>query len=86
MRRAEAKKKARRLNDAPSNKTYGNCMLVIHCSQKRCAGNRTNAGFLLVAGFQQEKLYTFYPQTLVECLGIFFEPSRRCAKQGQSSR
>jgi hypothetical protein len=55
-RRAQAKKKARRLSDAPSNKTYGNCMLVIHCSQKRPAGNRANAGFLVVAGFQQQKL------------------------------
>jgi hypothetical protein len=70
-RRAEAKKKARRSNDAPSNKTYGNCMLVVHCSQKRRPGNRTNAGFLLVAGFQQEMLCTIYPQSLVEGLGIF---------------
>ena len=27
-RRAEAKKKARRKIDAPSNKTFGNCLLV----------------------------------------------------------
>ena len=33
-RRVEAKKKARRMNDAPSNKTYGNCLLGLHCSQK----------------------------------------------------
>ena len=34
LRRAEDKKKARRINDAPSNKTYGNCLLGPHCSQK----------------------------------------------------
>jgi len=43
MRRAEAKKKARPRDDAPSNKTYGNCLLGFHCSQKDPAGNRAIA-------------------------------------------
>jgi hypothetical protein len=60
-------------------------MLVIHCSQKRPAGNRANAGFVLVAGFQQEKLCTFYQQTPVERLGIFSAPLLRCVKQGQTT-
>jgi len=42
-RRAEDKKKARRMTDAPSNKTYGNCLLGLHCSQKRPAASRANA-------------------------------------------
>jgi len=33
-RRVEAKKKARRNGDAPSNKTFGNCLLGFDCSQK----------------------------------------------------
>jgi len=41
--RAASKKKARRKPDAPSNKTYGNCLLGLHCSQKHPAGNRANA-------------------------------------------
>jgi hypothetical protein len=40
--RAASKKKARRNIDAPSNKTYGNCLLGLHCSQKHPAGNRAN--------------------------------------------
>jgi hypothetical protein len=57
---AEAKKKARRINDAPSNKTYGNCLLGFHCSQKSRAANRAVARFLVVAGCQQDKLSTRY--------------------------
>jgi hypothetical protein len=41
--RAEAKKKARRKDDAPSNKTYGNCLLGFHCSEKHPAESRANA-------------------------------------------
>jgi hypothetical protein len=37
------KKKARRIFDAPSNKTYGNCLLGFHCSQKAPAENRAVA-------------------------------------------
>ena len=63
-RQVVVKKKARRKIDAPSNKTYGNCMLVGHCNQKRTAGNRANAAFLLVADCQQGKLFTMYSQSL----------------------
>jgi hypothetical protein len=52
--RAATKKKARRRDDAPSNKTYGNCLLGFHCSQKHPAETRANACFPLVAGYQQE--------------------------------
>jgi hypothetical protein len=55
-RRAEAKKKARRIIDAPSNKTFGNCLLVIHCSQKNPAANRAVARFVVVARGQHEKI------------------------------
>jgi hypothetical protein len=41
--RAEAKKKARPRGDAPSNKTYGNCLLGFHCSQKDPAQSRAIA-------------------------------------------
>ena len=42
-RRAVGKKKARQKTDAPSNKTYGNCLLGIHCSHKDRPENRANA-------------------------------------------
>jgi hypothetical protein len=54
--RAATKKKARRKDDAPSNKTYGNCLLGLHCSQKHPAETRANACFPLVAGYQQQKV------------------------------
>ena len=82
MRRAEAKKKARRTNDAPSNKTYGNCLLGFHCSQKGPAANRAIAGFIVVAACQQEKLSTCYPQTLVDVLGTV--SLRACHCQNRS--
>jgi hypothetical protein len=44
-RRAEDKKKARRMVDAPSNRTFGNCLLGFHCSQKDWPGNRASACF-----------------------------------------
>jgi len=43
QRRAGAKKKARQRTDAPSNKTYGNCLLGFHCSHKHRPENRANA-------------------------------------------
>jgi hypothetical protein len=54
--RAATKKKARPREDAPSNKTYGNCLLGFHCSQKDSAESRANACFPLVAGSQQESI------------------------------
>jgi hypothetical protein len=56
--------------DAPSNKTYGNCLLGLHCSHKNPAANRAVAGFLVVARRQHERLYTTYPQMPVERLGV----------------
>ena len=84
QRRAEAKKKARRMSDAPSNKTYGNCLLGLHCSQKHLAENRAVARFPLVAGHQQQISFTAYPQLLVDDLGIVPLPAecvQRSAKQ-----
>lgn len=63
-RRAEAKKKARRSGDVPSNRTFGNCLLGFHCSQNDRAGTRANAGFPAVAGVQQQKLCTAYLQSV----------------------
>jgi hypothetical protein len=77
-RRAAAKKKARRTIDAPSNKTIGNCLLGFHCSQKSWAANRAVARFLVVAGCQQDKSSTSYPQTLVDVLGIVSRARIRC--------
>jgi hypothetical protein len=37
------KKKARQSADAPSNKTYGNCLLGLHCSHKVWPQNRAIA-------------------------------------------
>ncbi|MEP7056689.1 MAG: hypothetical protein ABI809_02815 [Caldimonas sp.] len=70
----EDKKKARRMIDAPSNKTYGNCLLGLHCIHKNSAGDRAVAGFLLVARGQQEKLSTDCQQRAVEDLGVIFRP------------
>jgi hypothetical protein len=78
------KKKARRMSDAPSNKTYGNCLLGLHCSHKTPAGNRTVARFLVVAGGPQEKFYTAYPQHPVEQLGVISEGLPICAKPDPS--
>jgi hypothetical protein len=72
------KKKARRINDAPSNKTIGNCLLGFHCSQKRLAANRANAAFIVVAVHQHGKSSTGYPQSLVDVLGIVSTTSGRC--------
>jgi hypothetical protein len=80
-RRAEAKKKARRINDAPSNKTYGNCLLGLHCIQKGPAANRAIARFLAVAGHQHEKSSTGYPQLLVDVMGIVSAHRFRCLIQ-----
>jgi hypothetical protein len=77
--RAEAKKKARRINDAPSNKTYGNCLLGLHCIQKRPAANRAVARFSAVADRQHEKPCTGYPQMLVDGLGIVSAQRFRCS-------
>ena len=66
----EDKKKARRMSDAPSNKTYGNCLLGFHCIQKTPAGDRAVAGFLAVARRQQEKLSPACSQSAVERLGV----------------
>jgi hypothetical protein len=41
--RAANKKKARQRTDAPSNKTYGNCLLGFHCSHKGRPENRAVA-------------------------------------------
>lgn len=83
-RRAEAKKKARRINDAPSNKTYGNCLLGLHCIQKGPAANRAIARFLVVAGHQHEKSSTGYPQMLVDVMGIVSVRRFRCSIQQSS--
>jgi hypothetical protein len=63
-RSAGLKLKKRRVqkDDAPSNRTFGNCLLEVHCSQKDRPGTRANAAFPAVAGFRQEKLYTEYQQ------------------------
>ena len=53
-RRVEAKKKARRNGDAPSNKTFGNCLLGFYCSQKASAENPAIPVFTVVASRQQE--------------------------------
>jgi hypothetical protein len=58
------KKKARRISDAPSNKTFGNCLLVIHCSQNNPAENRAAARFVVVARGQQE----IYQHVIHNCL------------------
>jgi len=60
--RAGSKKKARPRGDAPSNRTFGNCLLGDHSNQKDPAGTRANACFPAVAVRQQEKSSTSYPQ------------------------
>jgi hypothetical protein len=41
--RPNGKKKARPMGDAPSNRTFGNCLLEVHCSQKDRPGTRAIA-------------------------------------------
>jgi hypothetical protein len=65
----QTKKKARLREDAPSNKTYGNCLLGFHCSHATLAATRINPGFFVVAGHQQGNPSTIYPQTPVDALG-----------------
>jgi hypothetical protein len=77
----ETKKKARRINDAPSNKTFGNCMLVLHCSQKKLAANRAVARLCVVAVRQHANPSTGYPQILVDGLGIVSVLRFRCENQ-----
>src|SRR5574337_1256760 len=55
--RARHKKKARRMVDVPSNRTFGNCLLGLHCSQKDRAGTRASARFAAVAGCQQRNVF-----------------------------
>jgi len=57
------------MSDAPSNKTYGNCLLGFHCSQCDPAATRANSRYFVVAGYQHEFLSTVYPQTPVDVLG-----------------
>ena len=77
---SERKKKARRISDAPSNKTYGNCLLGLHCSQKTRAETAPLLDFSPLQCRQQEKLSTAYPQTLVDVLGIVSRRSDYVAK------
>jgi hypothetical protein len=48
---------------------FGNCLLVVHCSQNNRAANRAIARFLVVVSDQQENLYTVCPQMVVDGLG-----------------
>jgi hypothetical protein len=41
----QLKKRRVEMLDAPSNRTFGNCLLGPHCSQKDLAGTRADAGF-----------------------------------------
>jgi hypothetical protein len=84
--RAEAKKKARRNGDAPSNKTYGNCLLGFHCSQKDRAESRANPCFQAVAGRQQAKSSTAYPQTDAGSRSDRHGPSMSRAERRKTTR
>jgi hypothetical protein len=59
---AEAKKKARPMGDAPSNRTFGNCLLGLHCSQNESPGTRVIAGVPAVAAIRQQNLSTSHQQ------------------------
>jgi hypothetical protein len=61
-----SKKRRVQNGDAPSNRTFGNCLLGVHCSQKLPPGSRANAGFPAVAGRQQENQSTSCPQAWVQ--------------------
>jgi hypothetical protein len=45
-------------------------MLGLHCSQKPPAASRIFIGFDVVAGCQQQKLSTTYPQDALNILGM----------------
>ena len=55
---ASCKLKKRRVQrgDAPSNRTFGNCLLGIHCSQKHLPGSRVVVGFQARCGKITEKV------------------------------
>jgi hypothetical protein len=85
----ESKKRHVQMADAPSNKTYGNCLLGLHSSQKHRPETRANAQFPAVAGHQQRILTTAYPQDPVGSLwsksGCGESPTIR-SKEGGSTR
>jgi hypothetical protein len=83
--RAADKKKARQIEDAPSNKTFGNCMLGLHCSQKPPAASRIFTGFGVVARCQQRKLSTTYQQVAVDILGMTGDGAKRCQDRAKSA-
>jgi len=69
------KKRRVQESDAPSNRTFGNCLLGCHSIPKDLAGTRASTSFPAVAGIRQEqfihKLSTAsqgYPKTLLEPL------------------
>jgi Holliday junction resolvase-like predicted endonuclease len=85
---AKDEKKARRRVDAPSNKTLWQLLLGFHSSHSLPAGTRTNTRFFLVAGYQQGKPSTAYPQSGVDGLGTDFKDVTarqniiKCTRQG----
>jgi Holliday junction resolvase-like predicted endonuclease len=84
---ARDEKKARRRVDAPSNKTLWQLLLGFHSSHSLPAGTRTNTRFFVVAGYQQGKSSTAYPQSGVDGLGTVFSGLTACqnnVKQGPS--
>jgi hypothetical protein len=56
--------------DAPSNRTFGNCLLGFHCSQKELAASRASACFAPVAARQHGDFSTAYPHVRTEPLGL----------------
>jgi hypothetical protein len=72
---AKDEKKARRRVDAPSNKTLWQLLLGFHSSHSLPAGTRANTRFFVVAGYQQGKLSTAYPQSGVDGLGTVSQGS-----------
>jgi hypothetical protein len=45
------------MDDAPSNRTFGNCLLGVHCSQKNRPGTRVIAGFPAVAAIRHVDIF-----------------------------
>lgn len=76
--RIAVKKKARPRGDAPSNKTFGNCMLGFHCSQNTLCACSLLARWRVVAGCQQALLSTSYQQFDCVCAANLQAPSH-CA-------
>jgi hypothetical protein len=72
-RRAELKKRRVQVRDAPSNRTFGNCLLGFHCSQNHPA----QAAPVLVFPSLQHANNEIYQQVIHSCWRAAPDPAKK---------